>query len=171
MSSEAPPSVARVVVVVIGLATAFGVYRWWNGPERQIRRVLDQLAETVSHETPVTGLQAVTRATRLRELTAPNVVATPGRPFGPIEGRDALMAAAARLISATAGLDVEFVDVNIAVGPARDTATVDLTAKTTVRDRGQETVDAREVMIEFAYLEGRWVMIRAHSIEALERIS
>jgi hypothetical protein len=163
--------IRSLVVLAIVAGAGFGVYRWWSGPDGQIRRVLDDISETLSHDTPLTALETASRVAGLRDLLAPDIVISPGQPLGPIHGRDAAIAMAARISAGAESLEVEFVDINIAVTSGGTAATVDLTAKVTVRNRGQETVDAREVVMEFAYLDGGWVVRKAEAIAALERMS
>ena len=160
---------AAVLLIVAG--AGFAVYRWWSGPEGQIRRVLDEISEALGHDAPVTPLQTASRAAALRDLVASDIVISPGQPFSPIHGRDAVIGMAARISAGAESFEIEFVDVNITVASSGTSAMVDLTVKVTAHNRGQETVDAREVMMEFAYVDGQWVVKNAEAIPVLERMS
>jgi hypothetical protein len=165
------------VFVRVGLAALAAVafvigYQWWYSPERQIRRVLDGVAEGLSHDAPHTGLAAASSASGLNTYFSPDVTVEPGRPFGTLHGRDTVLAAAARVLSATPFLRIEFEDVQITLGADDRSATVDCTAMATLQDRaGQESVDAREVIITMQLVDGRWVITHAQSIEVLEPLT
>ncbi len=160
---------ARVGVIVLVIGASIAGYRWWTSPERRIRRVLDGVAEGFSHDAPATALGAVAAVAALQPYLAPEVTVEPGRPLGVVTGRDAVLATAARLRSSTPSMRIEFVDVQINVGADNQSAEVDCTAMATLQDRaGQESVDAREVIITMNTLDGRWVITRARAIEVLE---
>ena len=60
----------------------------------------------------------------------------------------------------------------IDLAPDNLSATVGCTAMATVRDRaGQETVDAREVIITMHAQDGRWVITGARAVEVLEPVT
>jgi hypothetical protein len=163
---------ARVSLLILGIAVAVAVYLWWSSPERQIRRVLDAVSEGLSHDGPATGLSAISTASALQSYFTPDVTVVPGTPFEPVKGRDSVIAAAARLLSATAGFRVEFVDVQINLASDSRSAGVDCTAVATLRDRaGQETVDAREIVIDMNVVEGRWVIADARAVDVLEPVA
>ena len=163
---------ARWVVVLAALVAAFVGYRWWNSPDRQIRRVLDDIATRLSHDQPVTGLAAVGALAGLQDDFALDVVIEPGPPAMPLEGRDMLLAAAARLVSATPSLRLDFADAQIAVGADGTSARVACSVTAQLRDTaGRETVDVREMMIEMRIENGRWVVQRATAVNAIEPVS
>jgi hypothetical protein len=165
-------TIARAVLLAAGIAAAVAGYLWWYSPERQIRRVLDAVAQGFSHEAPVTGLAAVASASAIQPYFSPGVTVEPGRPFGAITGRDAVIAAAARVHSSTPAVQVQFEDVSITIAPDERSATVDCTAMAAVQDRaGQETVDAREVIITMHLQDGRWVITRARAVDVLEPVT
>ncbi len=158
-----------IVAIVLALVVA---YRWWNSPERQIRRVLDAVAEDLSHDEPVTGLAAVAGAAALQQRFTNDVVVDAGTPFPPIEGRDAVVAAAARLRVATPTLRVEFADVAVTVDTSGTQATVECTVTATGVDRaGQSNVDGREVILVFRVVDGQWMMARATAQRVLEPVT
>jgi hypothetical protein len=162
----------RVGLVALVAAALVVGYQWWHSPERQIRRVLDAVAERLSHDAPATGLAAVSAASGLNAYFSADVTIEPGRPFGTLRGRDTVLAAAAGALSATPFLRIEFEDVSINLGADDRSATVDCTALATLQDRaGQESVDAREVIITMQLVDGRWVITHAQSIEVLEPLT
>lgn len=162
----------RLVLVAVVLVAAVVGYRWWTSPERQVRRVLAGVADGLSHDAPASGLGAVAAASALQEYFSPDVTIESMRPTAAINGRDALLATAARLRSTMPSLRVEFVDLQITVGTDQQSGDVNCTAMATLQDRaGQETVDAREVIITMRVVDGRWVITRARAVEVLEPLT
>lgn len=163
---------ARGVLVVVIVAAGVAAYRWWNSPEHQIRRALDGISSRLSHDEPVTGLAAVAAAAGLQEHFSREVVIEPGRPFQPLAGRDAVVAAAARLVTATPAARVEFVDLRITIGADGGAARVGGSVVATFHDRaGQRTVDTRELTMTLRRIEGRWVVERAAAVDVLEPVT
>ncbi|MBP1634514.1 MAG: hypothetical protein H6Q10_1088 [Acidobacteria bacterium] len=161
----------RVVAVAVALAAILGGWRWWNGPERQIRRLLSDVAADLSDRSGQRGLARAAEVAALGRHLAAGVRVEPGRPFEPIEGRDAVVAAAAGLRSASPGMRVAFTDVGIVLARDRRSAAVDATATATFRDRpGARQVEAREVLLALTLAEGRWVIAQARAVPVLERI-
>lgn len=161
---------ARAAIVIVLVAAAGAGYWWWNRPERQIQRLLDGLAEALSHDQPGEGLGAIAAVAGLQPYFAPDVVVQYGSP-APMTGRESVLAAAARVRAAVPALRVRFVDVRIDVAPGASRATVDCTVSASLTDRaGQERVDAREVKLEVARREGRWVVERAETVTVLEPV-
>jgi hypothetical protein len=159
-----------ILAIVVGAGIA--AYAWWTAPERQIRRVLANIAEHVSHDRPLQGLAAASAAAGLQRHFAADVVIEAGRPFGLMKGRDAVTAAAARILMAMPAMRLEFVDTTISVAPDGQSATVDCTAMATIRDRaGQESVDAREVVMTMSLADGSWVIHMVKTVDVLEPVS
>lgn len=163
---------ARLGVAVVIAAAAFGAYRWWNGPERQITVTLEAIAARLSHDGPVNGLAAAAAAASIQEYLSPDVAIALGRPFAPLTGRDIVVAMAARVLAATPVLRVELVDVEIAMSDDRETANVTCGVTATFTDRaGQQTVDARELKVTLRARQGRWVVERAESVNVMEPVT
>jgi hypothetical protein len=161
--------VRLALVAVLALGGYFG-YAWWNSPERQIRRVLAGVEEGLSHDQPSQGVAAIASVAGLREFLAEEVIVHPGQPFGGLAGRQRVLAAAAQLHAATDRLDVDFVDVRIGLVFGGSAATVSCTATATFRDRaGRETLDAREIDIGMALVNGRWVIREVKVVSVLEK--
>jgi hypothetical protein len=160
----------RAVFLCMLAAGAASACSWWDSPERQIHRVLDAIAARLSHDAPVAELAAAAAATGLQEHLSADVAVEAGAPFPVLAGRDAAIAAAARLIAGTRSLRVEFVDVRATITGA--SADVVCNVTTAVRDRaGQETQDARELNVGMRQMEGRWVVERVKALNVLEPVS
>jgi hypothetical protein len=169
---EVVSPLARVGLVVIVAAAAIGGYMWWSSPERQIRRVLAGVAEGFSHTGATTPLGAASAAADLQAYFAPDVRIDSGRPFGTLTGRDRVIGAAARLRTSTPAFRIELVDVQVTVGDDAESAGVDCTAVATLQDgAGQDTVDARELVMTLALVDGRWVITHASALDVLEPVT
>jgi hypothetical protein len=165
--------VSRLTLGLLVLAAGVVAgYLWWNSEERQIRRVLAAVEDGFTFQGSASGLGTLSAAAGVQPYFAPEVVIEPGRPFPSLEGLDAVLAATARLRSSVPSLRVEFVDVQIDLAEDSRSADVNCTAIATVRDRaGQESVDAREVLITMRVVDGRWVIAHARALEVLEPIT
>jgi hypothetical protein len=163
---------ARSGLAILLLVASVGGYLWWSSPERQIRRVLGGVAELLSHDAPATPLDAISTVSALQPYFAPAVTIEPGEPFEPVNGRDAVMAAVAQLRSRTAASRIEFLDLQIRVAGDNRSASVDCTAMATLQDRaGQESIDAREVMVTMNVVNGRWVITWVRAVDVLEPVT
>jgi hypothetical protein len=115
-------------------------------------------------------LSGLGRAAALREEFAPDVKVDAGSPFARIDGRDALLATAARLRGMVPELDVRFVDVDVAVDGEGRAARVSATAEARFRRAGSEAreVDARELDIDYGKAAGRWVITSVRLVDVLK---
>jgi len=161
----------RVTAVVAILLAAVAGWRWWNGSERHIRLLLDEIAEASSRGDEQPGLAGLAAGAALARLLAADVVIEPEAPYQALVGRDAALAAAAALRAAVPGMRVAFTDVRIGFAPDRRSATVSATARLIIPERaGPERVEAREVLLSVTTAEGRWVVSRARAVPVFERI-
>ena len=83
----------------------------------------------------------------------------------PLQGRETLMGMSARPQPRTAAFTLQLLDINVEMGQ-QSTAEVNLTA--TFRRRtaaGEESIDARELLITMARIDGEW---RASHVKAIE---
>ncbi len=144
-------------------------YQWlFPGDERRIRTALDGLAAT-AREPSGEGLAPAARAARLGDFFTRDAVIDAGPGLPSLSGRDAIVGLAATARPGD-GFVLRFVDIDVTVGPAGDTALVRLTA--TMKSRGlgdRETVDAREFLLEWRKVEGRWLIGRVTGQAAIER--
>jgi hypothetical protein len=170
--------VKSVIGVLAILAVCAGGYFYWFDDERQIARLLDDVAAAVSQEQPL-GMAGMAEVAGMRTLLAPDVTIDSGAPSpGPIVDAPDVIAAVARLRSRFAVIQVSFVDVQVTLGQSetgaeagRDTATVHTTARIHTRTAsGDENVDAREVVLTVRRLGGRWVIAAVKPVSVLERV-
>lgn len=161
----------RLTALAIVLMAAVGGWRWWSGPERQIRRLLDDVAACLGSDDGQRGLEGMAAAATLGQYLSADVTIEPGQPFPAIEGRDAAVATCAALHRAAPGMRVSFTDVRIGLAPGGGSATVDATVTATAPDKtGTPQVDAREVLLTVIEADGRWIVSRASAVPVIERI-
>ena len=153
----------RLVLVAAAVILALAGYRWWNSPERQIHRLLDEVASALTHQEAETDLRAVAAVAGLREhLTADVIVETEeGRP--PTIGRQDVVATAARIRVSVPMMRVQFFDPIVARMGESD-ADVEVTAQVTTVDRDGELAAAYDVRMTLLQLDGRWQVSRARIV-------
>lgn len=163
-------TVMRLALVLALAGLGYVLYSWyWPSDEGRIRDALDDLAATVS-EPGGDGLGQMARAARLGGFFARDVVVDLGRGYTRIEGRDTLMALAAKAQVPGEGMDVRFVDVEIDVAPGGEDAVVHLTATVLGRGRPFESgLDAKELEMAWRKVDDTWVITRVTGVDALER--
>ena len=155
------PAPVRAAIVVASLAAVVAGYRWWNGPERQIDRLLSSVASALSHESAETDLGALTAIAALQTHLTPDVSIDPGGGAMAIRGRQEVIATAARVRATSPMMRVQFFDPEITIaGGASGTTRV--TMQVTTRDgSGQEVAAAYTVSIGLVLVEGRWQIASA----------
>lgn len=164
----------RIVIVAVAcLALWFGWRYAFPSDEAQIRRVLESIADAVGSGTADEGQVArIARAASMRNELDPQIVVDAGPPFSQMTGRDAVVAAVARLNSTVRDLEVELSDVHTTVAPDRTTARTSLTVEGRFRDeRGERVVDARELDVRLRRLDGEWVVSQVAPVRVLTPVT
>lgn len=158
MPASAP---ARVAIVIAALVAVVAGYRWWNSPERQINRLLSDVATALSHESAETDLRALTAVASLQSHLTPDVSIDLGGRSTPIRGRQEVIATATRVRASSPMMRVQFFDPEISVsGDASGTTRV--TVQVTTRDSsGQEVAAAYTVAMNLIFADGRWQIASA----------
>jgi ketosteroid isomerase-like protein len=152
----------RVVLVVIAVSAAVAAYLYWASDERQIRRLLDGVADAVTQEEGTGGVAALAEVTGLTQYLAPDVAFEPGEPFRPMIGAQEVISTVGRVRAVMTTVELTFSDVQIAVDGS--TASVRSTARLTVKDRnGDTSVETREALIALAERETGWVITTARA--------
>lgn len=169
----------RGAAIVVAAALAAAGYAYWYSDERQIVRLLQAVAASASQDEPL-GMPGMARVAGLRTLLAPDISIDPGPPApGPIVGAAEVIAAVTRVRSAFPVVHVTFVDVQVAVGrdeagagAGAGTATVHATLRVQTRTAaGDESVDARELVLSVHQRDGRWVIAAVKTVPVLERVA
>jgi hypothetical protein len=145
------------VSVVFALLVGYFSYQWWFNPNRVVKRMLGELAATVSIPAAEADLERIARLARLRQYLAEDIKVTSGRSGQELSSRDAVMVAAAGWKPDRGG-NVDFVDVDVKVDG--DTARAYATAEVTTRDprTDEQTLDAREVQLSLVKHGAEWAV-------------
>jgi hypothetical protein len=148
-----------VAVVLVALAGYFG-YQWWLNPQRAVKRQLGELAAALSMPADAPGeAERIARAAGLRRYFAAAARVQTGTATTDLASRDAIVAAVAAWTPPPGGLNVEFVDVQIALDSS-SVARAFMTAELTGRDTrtGELARDTREVQVAMSKGDGEWVI-------------
>jgi hypothetical protein len=159
----------RVILLAAVLAVGwFGWRRFFPPPETVIRKRLTELAKSASftpNESPLAQGANLLKAT---SFLKPDVVVTidvRGQSQQTYTDRDTLMLAAGVLRQALGSLQVEFVDMNVAVAPDKKAAVVNLTAKG--KTRGD--LQVQELKFTMEKINGDWLISRIETVKTLSR--
>ena len=159
----------RTIAALAGAAIAVAAWQLWPTDARRIRRKLDAIA-AVLNEQPTEGVAQLARTVQLANFITDDVVLEPGRGAPPIQGRERLVALA-RAQAGRGPFTVSFPQVSIDVAEA-GRATAYVTARIATRDErtGEETVDERDVTLEFRCTDD-WRIGRITVVRDLESSS
>ena len=146
--------IAAAFALLVGLIVG---YRWWMNPERQIRAILNDVAAAFTHETPGSGLDALTDVAALQRHLADDVWVETADAVR-ISGRQEVITAAARVRARSRMRRLRFFDPRIDF--ANDaSATVAVTAEVRTRDgSGDDLVDVHQVLAMLEKPEDRWLV-------------
>jgi len=155
--------------MVVALVAVIAGYRYWASDERQIRRLLDHVADAVSQDEGQSGMGSLAEITSLTTYLLPDVEidATPPA-TARIAGASEVVSTVGRLRTLFPVLQLSIVDVEVSAA-VDGTATARATATLTMRNReGEEAVETRTVVISLLKHEGRWVVGVAKAAPAVE---
>jgi hypothetical protein len=157
--------------VIVVLAIGCG-----DSDERAIRNQMSSIAKTLTVPANDGELGRIARIAALRNVLAPDIhvstamSARPGAAVPPeLVGRDAVLALVGRWVPPPGGVTVEFVDVQVTLDDSRTTATVYCTAKASSGPDERPLVDARELTIGFAKMDGAWLVTLVRPEDTLMR--
>ena len=160
-----------LLVVLLTMTVACG-----RSEEGAIKEQIETIAETLSAPANEGDLSRLARIAALRKVFAPDVrvslggAAAPGAQAAPeVVGRDAMLGLVGRWAPPSGGVQVEFVDVQVTLDESRTTAQVYGTAKATSGTDDRPVVDARELTVGFAKIDGDWVITSVRPEETLKR--
>ena len=152
----------RAGLAVVALVAAIAGYLYWASDERQIRRLLDGVADAVSQEEGAGGVVGLAEVAGLTRYLAPDVTFEPGAPFRAITGAQEIVSTVGRLRAVMVSVELTFSDIQIAVDGK--TASVRATAQLTLRDRNRDqSVETRDALIALAERETGWVITTARA--------
>ena len=160
-------ALAAAVVIAIGCGSS---------DERAIKNQMSAIAKALTVPANEGELGRVTRIASLRNALAQDIqISTrmsprPGAQIPPeIVGRDAVLALAARWAPPASGVAVEFVDVQVTLDASGAAAQVYCTAQASSGPPERPVVDARELTVGFAKIDGAWLVTSVRPEDTLTR--
>ncbi len=161
-------------LIRLGLLAALiaaGIWGWhffFPGPERVIRKQLNELARAASiapNEAPLARLSNAQRLTTFFSGDVQIFVDVPGYSAHTFSGRDELLQAAIGARNILNALKVEFPDIKIVLGPDKTAAIANLTARADVP--GSKNVEVQELKLELHRIDGHWLVTRVETVRTL----
>jgi len=154
---------ATLVVVAVWLYSVF-----FPSPERLIRARLAQLAKSASfgrNESPVAILANSQRVANFFTADVEIRVDLPGRSAATLSGREEVRERTMAVRSIVGGLQVEFLDINLAIAPDKQSAEANLTLKG--RIAGEKDLVVQELKFLLNKIEGDWKIKRVETVKTL----
>jgi hypothetical protein len=160
MSEERSYSGTVIAALLLAVMVAGVSYRYWPSDEREIRRHLSNLAEALSFPLAETAEERITRTEVLREYFAPDVhVRLDDRELA---SRDEIIHLLSQYQPPPGGVNVEFVNITVALAEGSQSATVTLTAKVGSTDlNGAARLDERVADVLMRKIDNDWVISTA----------
>jgi hypothetical protein len=161
--------VPRLLLLAVAVAVAWWLWSiFFPSPEKVIRGRLKELAALGSvgpNEAPLARLANANKLISYCTATVELAVDVPGRSLQTITGRDDLLQAALMARSSMAGLTVQFFDIEVQIGPDRESAVANLTAK--IRVPGERDYFIQELKFMFKKTKGEWLIQRIETVKTL----
>jgi Mrp family chromosome partitioning ATPase len=163
----------RIVFAAALIGLGIWAWRmWFPSPENVIRSRLLKLARTASFDATDRTLSKGLKVYELLDYFTPDVVINlnvRGIEVHTLNGRDELQQAALAAANSEAarGLKVEFLDIDVTLGPDRQTATVNLTGEATVAAERDLIVQKFNFLLK--KVEGKWLIYRVEAVKVLSR--
>ena len=157
----------RVLLVVLLIAAGWLCWRvFFPSPERVIRKRLLELAKAASFGPNESPLAQVANAANLTSFFTEDVEITidlRGYSRQTFSGRATLLEAARGARFGLGSLQVEFVDIQVAVDPGKTSANVTLTAKGKVRG----DLQVQELKLVLKKVDGDWLISNVETVKTL----
>ncbi len=160
----------------IAAAVLIGAIAWlaWGmapTDAKVIARHLERIAADATAASRETEVDRLARAARISKRLTPDARLELGDSNQPIDGREAIVALASRVVAGGGPARLSVVDVGVTVDQGAVTARATMTAKLVTLDAqsGGELVDAREVETDWLKLDGEWRIRRAAVVATLRR--
>jgi hypothetical protein len=160
-------------VILLAVAIAGCVWLWFYlhpTPEEAIRRMLKDVARSVSYEKPGGMIAAAARAEKLSAHFAREVYLTidlPELSHQEASSREEIAMWAMKLRSYFHSLKVELLDPNITLGGDKQSALVDFTLR--VEAAGDKYLVAQEMRFYLREVDGEWIIRRVETVRTLYR--
>lgn len=159
--------------MLLAAAAAAVVWLWtvvFPGPEKIIRKQLAAVASEASFSGAENPLLMAARAENLASRFGTNIeinVNLPGREQHDFIGRPEITQFAAEMRARMGSMKVEFLDVDVKVGPDKQSATADLTVH--VATSADKDFLVQEMKITFQKFESDWLITRVETVRTLSR--
>ncbi len=163
-----------VRLVLATALIALGVWLWtvlFPSPERVIRKRLAAIARAASFGPNEGGITKLANVQFVVGCFSPDVavhIESLGRGELTLNGRDDISAAVLAARSHFESLNIAFLDINIALEPDKQSATVDLTAKAIVP--GQKDFEVQEMKFTLKKIKDVWLITRVETVKVLSGI-
>jgi hypothetical protein len=162
-------------IIVLAALIALGIWGWrvfFPGPESVIKSRLTSLAKTLSFDGTDGNISKVYKADQVGGYFTDDVEVTidvrgysGSRSIdGKTEIKQALLYAQANLT----GLKVQFLDINVTLGPDKKTAVANLTAQADIS--GEPDFHLMELNLTLKEVEGKWLITRIETVKTLSSI-
>jgi hypothetical protein len=158
-------------LVLAAVIVGVGVWLWgvfFPSPEHLIRKRLNELAQAVSFSSNEGSLAKAMNAERLTGFFSSDVEITidvPGHSLQTLHGRDEVLQAGMAARALAGSLNVEFLDINIALASDKMGAVVNLTAKG--RAGSEKDLLVQELKLTMKKLKGDWLIIQIETVKTL----
>ena len=163
----------RLVILAIVIALGFWFYTvLFPGPEKAVRKHLTKVARLASVK-PDQGLLG--RASSIQELAncfAPEIEITLNLRGGSehrLRKRDEIIEAAKLAHAHFKMLQIDFLDMNVAVASDKQSATVNLTAK--VNSSDEKDFQVQEFKFTLKKVDGVWLIFQVETVRTLSQSS
>jgi hypothetical protein len=172
----------RRLLVIVALAAAvwFGWQRLFPSDTAQIEALFGRVAESLTNEDAsedatgagrAGGLEALARVAALQNEFTVDATVDGGAPFQRLAGRQAIVAAAARVRAGVRNLAVRFPDIAMEFGDNRDEAHAQVTAEARFdEESGVRATDIRELQVTLVRIDGEWKIKSVTATSPLERL-
>ena len=152
---------------------ALGFWGWrtlFPSPEKVIRSRLKALAKAASFDSREGTIVRAFKAESVAEyftLDAQIAVTSSGFPDVNLNGRNEISQAGLAARSRFTGLKAEFLDINVTLGPDKQTATAELTGKATIA--GESDIYVQELRFKLKLVDGKWLISHVESVKSLSQ--
>lgn len=161
----------RLILVAILIALGFWAWRaLFPSPEKVIRSRLRKLAATSSFEVGSGTIPKAYKASQIPDYFTRDVVIhvnAPGYEPLSIEDRNELQQYVTAGFNRLTGLKIEFLDINVKLGPDKQTAVANLTGKATVN--GERDFSVQEFNFMLRKVDGKWLIYRVETVKTLSQ--
>jgi len=161
-----------LLLILLPVLLGLGVWLWtiwFPNPQQAVRNRLNQVAQLASSSGNEGNFSRVANVQKLGRLFSPDVqvlVDITGAESYTFNSREELMQAAMAAKRFTSGLKAEFLDMNIEMGTADESALVDLTLK--ARVNGESDMIVQELKFTLKKINGDWLITRIETVKTLK---